>query len=144
MAEHELQRLKAINAARLQASDMVDIPFRELAERCGLDAFDEDALWLLLFKAVSPGFRDQYNYCVSRAKNDWVIFLDADEEISPELAKEIEQRLSNDNDRYDGYIAHRRNYYLGRWIMHGGWVPDCEIRLFKKSSVPSYSDRHSF
>ena len=80
-----------------------------------------------------PGFRDQYNYCISKAKNDWVIFLDADEEISPELAAEIEQRLEQDDGRCDGYIAHRRNYYLGRWIMHGGWVPDCEIRLFKKS-----------
>ena len=80
-----------------------------------------------------PGFRDQYNYCISKAKNDWVIFLDADEEISPELAAEIEQRLEQDDGRYDGYLAHRRNYYLGRWIMHGGWVPDCEIRLFKKS-----------
>ena len=80
-----------------------------------------------------PGFRDQYNYCISKAKNDWVLFLDADEEISPELAVEIEQRLEQDDGRYDGYLAHRRNYYLGRWIMHGGWVPDCEIRLFKKS-----------
>lgn len=80
-----------------------------------------------------PGFRDQYNYCISKAKNDWVIFLDADEEISPELALEIEQRLASDNGEYDGYIAHRRNFYLGRWIMHGGWVPDHEIRLFRKS-----------
>ncbi len=80
-----------------------------------------------------PGFRDQYNYCVSLAQNDWVIFLDADEVISPELSEEIAPRLEKDNGRYDGYIAHRRNFYLGRWIMHGGWVPDCEIRLFRKS-----------
>ncbi len=80
-----------------------------------------------------PGFRDQYNYCISKAKNDWVIFLDADEEISPELAREIEERLEQDAGRYDGYLAHRRNYYLGRWIMHGGWVPDHEVRLYRKS-----------
>ncbi len=80
-----------------------------------------------------PGFRDQYNYCISKAKNDWVLFLDADEEVSPELALEIGQRVEIDQGSYDGYIAHRRNYYLGRWIMHGGWVPDCEIRLFRKS-----------
>ncbi len=80
-----------------------------------------------------PGFRDQYNYCVSRAKNDWVLFLDADEEVSPELAEEIRQRIEQDAGAYDGYIAHRRNFYLGRWIMHGGWVPDREIRLFRKS-----------
>jgi glycosyltransferase involved in cell wall biosynthesis len=80
-----------------------------------------------------PGFRNQYNYCISLAKNDWVIFLDADEVISSELVQEIEQRLRQDNGKFDGYIAHRRNYYLGRWIMHGGWLPDYEIRLFRKS-----------
>lgn len=80
-----------------------------------------------------PGFRDQYNYCVSKAKNDWVLFLDADEEVSPELAEEIRKRLKQAAGAFDGYIAHRRNFYLGRWIMHGGWVPDCEVRLFRKS-----------
>ena len=80
-----------------------------------------------------PGFRDQYNYCISKAKNEWVIFIDADEEISPELAREIMQRVETDNGKYDGFIIHRRTFFLGRWIMHGGWVPDYEIRLFKKS-----------
>jgi len=81
-----------------------------------------------------PGFRDQYNYCVGKAANEWVVFIDADEVISPELAHEIMARLDGDAGAYDGYIAHRRTFYLGRWIMHGGWVPDREIRLFKKSS----------
>lgn len=80
-----------------------------------------------------PGHMDQYNYCISKAKNEWVIFIDADEEISPELSREIMQRVETDSDKYDGYIIHRRTFYLGRWIMHGGWVPDHEIRLFKKS-----------
>ncbi len=81
-----------------------------------------------------PGFRDQYNYCISKARNEWVIFIDADEVISRELAQEIMARLDGDAGSYHGYIAHRRTFYLGRWIMHGGWVPDCEIRLFKKSA----------
>jgi glycosyltransferase involved in cell wall biosynthesis len=81
-----------------------------------------------------PGFRDQYNYCIAKAGNDWVIFIDADEVISPELVQEIPLRLKKDAGACDGYIAHRRTYYLGRWIMHGGWVPDYEIRLFKKSA----------
>jgi glycosyltransferase involved in cell wall biosynthesis len=80
-----------------------------------------------------PGFRDQYNYCIGKAKNDWVVFLDADEVIPPELAEEMARRIETDAGAYDGYIGHRRNFYLGRWIMHGGWVPDCEIRLFRKS-----------
>jgi len=80
-----------------------------------------------------PGHSHQYNYCISKAKNEWVIFIDADEEIPPELATEIQERIEKDQGIYDGYIVHRRTFYLGRWIMHGGWVPDYEIRLFKKS-----------
>jgi len=80
-----------------------------------------------------PGHMDQYNYSISKAKNEWVIFIDADEEISPKLAREITQRVETDSGNYDGYIIHRRTYYLGKWIMHGGWIPDYEIRLFKKS-----------
>jgi len=79
-----------------------------------------------------PGFRDQYNYCIGKAANEWVIFIDADEVIPPELAHEIQERLNHDGGQYDGYIAHRRTFYLGRWIMHGGWSSDYEIRLFKK------------
>ncbi|NNK83990.1 MAG: glycosyltransferase family 2 protein [Desulfobacterales bacterium] len=80
-----------------------------------------------------PGFRIQYNYAISKAKNEWVIFIDADEEISPELSREIMQRVETDGGKFDGYVVHRRTFYLGRWIMHGGWVPDREVRLFKKS-----------
>ena len=61
LAERELLRQRAVNEARLAASEEVDIPFRELVERCGLDAFDQQVLWLLLFKAVSPDFREQYD-----------------------------------------------------------------------------------
>lgn len=105
-----------------------------------VDSFSEDNTYEIVKKYASyceqrkwPGFRDQYNYCISKAINDWVMFIDADEEISSELTLEIVQRIEKDNGIYDGYIAHRRNFYLGRWIMHGGWVPDYEIRLFRKS-----------
>jgi len=80
-----------------------------------------------------PGFREQYNYCISKASYEWVVFIDADEEISEGLALEMRERIGQDNGAYDGYIAHRRTYYLGRWIMHGGWVPDYEIRLFNRN-----------
>ena len=79
-----------------------------------------------------PGHRDQYNYCISKARNEWIVFIDADEVIPKELAAEMLKRPEGDEGKYDGYIAHRRTFYLGRWIMHGGWIPDHEIRLFKK------------
>lgn len=105
-----------------------------------VDSFSTDNTFEIAKKHASvyeqrawPGFRDQYNYCISKAKNDWILFLDADEEVSRELAEEIKERLDREAGTFDGYIAHRRNFYLGRWIMHGGWVPDSEIRLFRKS-----------
>jgi glycosyltransferase involved in cell wall biosynthesis len=80
-----------------------------------------------------PGFCEQYNYCTKKALNDWVIFVDADEVISPELAKEILQRIEMDAGKFDGYIVRRRTFYLGKWIMHGGWVSDYKVRVFRKS-----------
>lgn len=77
-----------------------------------------------------PGFRDQYDYATSLAAHDWIIFVDADEVISPELADEVVKAASE--GKYDGFLIYRQTYYLGRWIRHGGWNPDREIRLYKK------------
>jgi len=60
------------------------------------------------------------------------MFVDADEEISPELAREIRDSLMKDRGRWSGYIVYRRTYYLGRWIAHGGWNPDYEIRIYDR------------
>lgn len=120
---------KALQSAASLASELIVV-----------DSFSTDDTFEIVKRYATyheqrqwPGFRDQYNYCISKAKNEWVIFLDADEVLSPELVSEIRERLEKDNGAYSGYIAHRRNFYLGRWIMHGGWVPDSEIRLFRKS-----------
>lgn len=104
-----------------------------------VDSFSEDATPEIVQRHTDnfeqrpwPGFCDQYNYCISKARNDWVVFIDADEVIPPELARAMQRSPEEDAGRYDGYIAHRRTFYLGRWIMHGGWVPDREVRLFHK------------
>jgi hypothetical protein len=60
------------------------------------------------------------------------MFVDADEEIPSELAQEIREELRTNNGQWDGYIVHRCTYYLGRWIKHGGWYPDYEIRLYDR------------
>jgi len=79
-----------------------------------------------------PGFRDQYQHAQDLTKNRWVLFIDADEEIGPDLAQEIVKLFADGEPEADGYIAHRRTYYLGRLIKHGGWYPDFEIRLYRK------------
>jgi len=75
----------------------------------------------------------QKNYALQLARHEWVLCLDADERVSPELRREIEECLSTENRSADGYYFPRHSFYLGRWINHGGWYPDYKLRLFKKS-----------
>jgi len=77
--------------------------------------------------------RDQYQYAADLTTHRWVMFVDADEEVSPALAEEVQHELTANNGQWDGFIAHRRTYYLGRWIKHGGWYPDYEIRIYDRT-----------
>jgi len=80
-----------------------------------------------------PGHVEQKNFAIDQAQHDWVLCLDADERISPRLRKEIETELAVDSPEFDGYTMPRKTYYLGRWILRGGWYPDRKLRLFRKS-----------
>jgi glycosyltransferase involved in cell wall biosynthesis len=85
-----------------------------------------------LFQRKWPGHRDQYQYAADLTTYEWIMFVDADEEISPELAKEIRQELNGKVEGVDGFFVYRRTFYLGRWIRYGGWYPDGEIRLYRR------------
>ena len=78
------------------------------------------------------GHRDQYQYAADLTTQDWIMFVDADEEIPPELAKEIREELKGGAEGIDAFFVYRRTYYLGRWIRYGGWYPDGEIRLYRR------------
>ena len=76
------------------------------------------------------GYGQQKNFAQSRATHDWILNLDADEAVSPELAAEIRILLSRDDrDLCAGYTLPRLSWYLGRWIRHGGWYPNRLVRL---------------
>ncbi len=62
-------------------------------------------------------------------RNEWVLIVDCDERITPELWEEIAQAIQN--DQYTGYYLNRRVFFLGKWIRHGGKYPDWNLRLFK-------------
>lgn len=62
-------------------------------------------------------------------RNDWVLIVDCDERITPELWDEIATAI--DRDEKDGYYLNRRVFFLGKWIRHGGKYPDWNLRLFK-------------
>jgi glycosyltransferase involved in cell wall biosynthesis len=86
-----------------------------------------------VFKQEWLGHVKQKNHALQFAQNEWVLCIDADERVSPELRTEIEERLLRENQAVDGYFFPRHSFYLGRWINHGGWYPDYKLRLFKKS-----------
>lgn len=67
-----------------------------------------------------------------KATGDWILNLDADERVTPELASEIASRIKNQESGINGYWIPRRNIIFGKWIHHAGWYPDYQLRLFKK------------
>ncbi len=73
------------------------------------------------------------NFGFSKATGEWIINLDADERVSPELTKEIKTYLRSNGGGFDGFEIPRKNLIFGKWIQHGIWWPDYQIRLFKKN-----------
>ena len=73
------------------------------------------------------------NYAYSLAKNEWVLSLDADERISDELAKELEE-LFKAGSKDKAYTIPIKTYIGARWIRHSGWYPAPKVRLFEKKS----------
>lgn len=79
------------------------------------------------------GYVGQRNLVREKASHEWVLYIDADEEISDELRQEIQGEQSRGFTDYLGYQFPRRVKYLGAWILHGEWYPDVKLRLFKKN-----------
>jgi glycosyltransferase involved in cell wall biosynthesis len=65
-------------------------------------------------------------------EGEWVLCLDADERLTPELAAEIEQVVARDGDGCDGFLLNKRTVFLGKWIRHGGQYPSYHQRLFRR------------
>jgi glycosyltransferase involved in cell wall biosynthesis len=102
-----------------------------------VDAFSTDRTIELCKKYTNKvvqhewlGFAHQKQLAVDATAGPWVLILDADERVTPELKKEIADTLLNTT--CDGFYIPRKNYFLGKWIKHSGWWPDNTLRLFKK------------
>jgi glycosyltransferase involved in cell wall biosynthesis len=83
------------------------------------------------------GFGRQKQFAVAQARNDWVLCLDADERVSPELARSIVAAL--EAPAAPVYRMPRRNRFLGRWLRHGEGYPDWCTRLFHRKNA-AWSD----
>ena len=77
-----------------------------------------------------PGHVAQKNFAVEQASHRWILSLDADERVSPELAERVRATLRAPDAA--GYRVRRRAWYLSRWIEHCGWYPDARVRLFDR------------
>lgn len=86
-----------------------------------------------VFQHPWSGYIAQKNYIRSLAKNPWILFIDADEVVSPDLRNAIEEEFARGPGETVGYAFPRLVYHLGRWIHHGEWYPDLKLRLFRKN-----------
>jgi len=127
------------DAARQIAGCLASVPFAaemvivdsgsgddtvEVARRCGARVIAQP--WL--------GYGAQKNFAVAQARNDWVLCLDADERLTPELAAAIVAALAavDTPSAPAAYAMARRNRFLGRWLEHGEGYPDWNARLFDR------------
>jgi glycosyltransferase involved in cell wall biosynthesis len=81
-----------------------------------------------------PGFSAQKNFAAEQAAHDWILSVDADERVTPDLAVEV-QRLLADVPPAKGYRVPRVSHYLGRWIRTTDWYPDPQLRLYDRRAA---------
>ena len=113
-----------------------------------VDCASEDASWQIATRFTSRVYRrpNLYNlqrnkqFAIDQAQARWIFYLDADETISAELATELRQIASRSDAECTSaaYKLARRNVYFGRWLKHGGFYPDHQLRFFRrgKASFP--------
>ena len=84
-------------------------------------------------------FADQRNFALESVEAAWVLFVDADEQVTPELATEIRDRVGTEG--HVGYWLPRRNRILGGWLQATGWHPDRQLRLLRRGDARYVDDR---
>ncbi|PIS10301.1 MAG: glycosyltransferase family 2 protein, partial [Bdellovibrio sp. CG10_big_fil_rev_8_21_14_0_10_47_8] len=94
---------------------------RAIAASLGAQVIEQD--WL--------GYGLQKKRGTEIAQYDWILSLDADETLSPELVQEIQQKWDSLEPEV-GYEMPRKSFHLGRWIRYGGWYPDYQLRLYHR------------
>lgn len=84
-----------------------------------------------------PGHIGQKNNALERCTGPWVLCVDADEAVSPELAASIRRAFERSEPSQNGFYVNRLNFYLGQWIRHA-WQPEWRLRLVRKSGGPRW------
>jgi glycosyltransferase involved in cell wall biosynthesis len=87
-----------------------------------------------VFTEPWKGFAAQKNSAIDKCSSTWVLSIDADEELTPQLQTELRQLLQSENKAPEAYRIPRRNLFLNRPIRHGGYYPDLKLRLFLRTA----------
>lgn len=104
-----------------------------------VDAFSEDKTLEIareytdrVYQRQWEGYSPQKQFALNKAISPWVLSLDADERVSPELDQAIRDILTN-GTQFDGFKIPRKTYFLGKWIKRCGWYPGYQVRLFRRT-----------
>lgn len=89
----------------------------------------------VLTPAGWPGFGPQKNRALDAATGDWVLSLDADEWLSPQLAAAVQAAVSSATTQVAAYDLPRLSSFCGQWMRHSGWYPDRVTRLFRREAA---------
>ena len=90
---------------------------------------------VILFQNEWKGFADQRRFVLSKVNTEWAFSIDADERCTGELESEIRQIISQKDLKENGFLIPRKSFFLNKWIKHGGWYPNYQLRVFRKSSA---------
>ena len=129
VAWNEEERLRACLESVAWADEIIVIDAESTDKTAALAREFTDRVWVRPW----PGFAAQKNFALDQASGEWVLSLDADERVTPELADRI-QRLVAGQASADGYAVPRRNIFWGAWVRHGGLYPDHQLRLFRRGA----------
>jgi glycosyltransferase involved in cell wall biosynthesis len=86
-----------------------------------------------VFEEPWQGFARQKNLAQDKARGHWILNVDADERVTPELKEEI-LSIINKGTPLAGFKIPRKNFFCGQWIRHGGWYPNHQLRLYRKET----------
>ena len=129
IARDEADRLPACLDALGFADELVvvvDARSRDASERIARDRGAR------VMRRPFAGDVAQKRGCVALAHNEWVLVIDPDEVVSPELAAALKDALADPGDAA-GFELSRRTWHLGRWLRHGDFHPDWKLRVFRRS-----------
>ena len=129
IAWNEEERLRACLESVAWADEIIVLDAESTDKTVQVARELTDKIWVRPW----PGFAAQKNFALEQATGEWVLSLDADERVTPELRERI-ARIVREDGPADGYSIPRKNVFWGAWVRHGGLYPDYQLRLFRRAA----------